>query len=91
MVTNKQLLAQIDIINQKLDVIMSQQDDLNADVQAIQQAVADLGAAASSIEAEIAALKNANPALDLSGLDSAVGSLKDAVSSVGAIAAPPAG
>jgi predicted nucleic acid-binding Zn-ribbon protein len=94
MVTNRQLLAQLDTINKKLDVIMSQQDDLNTDVQAIQQAVTDLGTAATSIEDEITALKNANPSLDLSGLDTAVASMQTAVSSVAAIAppaAPPAG
>ena len=90
MVTGKQILAQLATINKKLDVIMSQQDDLNTDVQAIQQAVTDLGTAAASIEDEITALKNANPALDLSALDTAVGSLKTAVSGVSAIAAPPA-
>ena len=95
--TLDQVLAAVQLATRKIDtllseagIIMSQQDDLNADVQAIGQAVTDLGTAAAAIEAEIAALKNANPALDLSGLDSAVGSLKDAVSAVGAIAPPAA-
>jgi predicted negative regulator of RcsB-dependent stress response len=79
------ILAAVMVANQKLDVLMSQSDDLSADVQAIDQAVTDLGTAAAAIEAEIAALKNANPALDLSGLDSAVASLKASVSSVAAI------
>jgi predicted nucleic acid-binding Zn-ribbon protein len=90
MVTNRQLLAQLDTINKKLDVLMSQQDDITADVQAIQQAVDDLGTAATAIEDEITALKAANPALDLTGLDAAVGSLKTAVSGVAAIAPPAA-
>lgn len=88
--TLDQILAAITVANQKLDVIMTQQDDLAADVQAIDQAVTDLGTAASAIEAEIAALKAANPALDLTALDTAVGSLKTAVSSVAAIAPPAA-
>jgi predicted negative regulator of RcsB-dependent stress response len=79
------ILAAITMANQKLDMLMSQQDDLTADVQAIDQAVTDLGTAASAIEAEIAALKAANPALDLSGLDSAVASLKASVSTVAGI------
>lgn len=94
MVTGRQILAQLNTINKKLDVLMSQQDDLNTDVQAIQQAVTDLGTAATSIEDEITALKNANPSLDLTALDAQVASLKDAVTAVGAIAppaAPPAG
>ena len=82
--------AGIGTINKKLDVLMSQQDDITADVQAVQQAVTDLGTAATAIEAEITALKNANPALDLSGLDTAVGALKNAVTSVAAIAPPAA-
>ena len=88
--TLDQILAAITVANQKLDVLMTQQDDLTADVQAIDQAVTDLGTAATAIEAEIAALKAANPALDLTALDTAVGSLKTAVSSVAAIAPPAA-
>ena len=88
--TLDQVLAAITVANQKLDVIMTQQDDLAADVQAIDQAVTDLGTAATAIEAEIAALKAANPALDLKPLDDAVSSLKTAVSSVAAIAPPAA-
>ena len=77
-------------IDTKAGQLMSQQDDLTADVQAIDQAVTDLGTAATAIEAQIAALKTANPALDLTALDTAVGSLKTAVSGVAAIAAPAA-
>jgi prefoldin subunit 5 len=86
--TLDQILNALNTINRKLDVLMSQQDDITADVQAVQQAVDDLGTAATAIEAEIAALKGANPALDLTGLDSAVASLKTAVSGVAAIAPP---
>ena len=88
--TPGQILAAINVANKKLDVIMSQSDDLAADVQAISQAVTDLGTAATAIEAEIAALKAANPALNLAPLDAAVGSLKTAVSGVAAIAPPAA-
>lgn len=88
--TLDQILAAINTVNKKLDVLMSQQDDLNADVQAVQQAVTDLGTAATAIETEIAALKAANPALNLTALDAQVGALKTAVSGVAAIAAPPA-
>jgi hypothetical protein len=86
-VTLAQVLAAVMVANQKLDVLMSQQDDLAADVQAIGQAVTDLGTAAAAIEAEITALKAANPALNLTALDSAVSSLKTAVSAVAAIPA----
>jgi hypothetical protein len=74
-------------INTKAAQLMSQQDDIAADVQAITQAVTDLGTAAAAIEAEIAALKNANPALDLTGLDAAVASLKTSVTTIAAIPA----
>jgi predicted nucleic acid-binding Zn-ribbon protein len=88
--TLDQILSAINSANRKLDVLMSQQDELNSDVQAVQQAVTDLGTAASVIEAEIAALKAANPALNLTALDAQVASLKTATAAVAAITAPPA-
>ena len=75
MVTHADIMRTLGIINQKLDVIMSQQDEINADV-------AELTAAVGSIQAEITALQNANPTLDLTALKSAV----DAVAAI----APPA-
>ena len=48
--------------------------------------MANLGTAAAAIQAEIDALKQANPALDLSGLDKAAADLSGAVSSVQALA-----
>ena len=89
-VTNRQLLTQLGIINQKLDVLMSQQDEINTDVQAIEAGVAQLNTAATAIQAEIDALKAANPALDLSALDKAAADLTGAVSAVAAIAPPAA-
>lgn len=86
----RKVLAQLQVINEKLDVLMSQQDDINADVTAIEAGVAGLGTAAAAIQAEIDALKAANPALDLSGLDKAAADLNGAVSGITAIAAPPA-
>jgi len=88
--TLSQVLSQLRVINLKLDVLMSQQDDINADVTTIEAGVANLGTAAAAIQAEIAALKAANPALDLSGLDKAAADLTGAVAGVAAIAAPPA-
>ena len=70
------LAASVKTITTTLGKIMSQQDDITADAAAIETAIAALAA-------EIAALKNANPALDLTGLDKAVADL-------GALAAPPA-
>jgi hypothetical protein len=84
------ILAQLHVINLKLDVLMSQQDDINADVTTIEAGVTALGTAAAAIQAEIAALKAANPALDLSGLDKAAADLTGAVSGITAITAPPA-
>lgn len=92
--TLAQVLTQLSIINQKLDVIMSQQDetsaDLAADVTTIEAGVANLSTAEAAIQAEIAALKAANPALDLTALDKAAADLTGAVSGISAIAAPPA-
>jgi predicted nucleic acid-binding Zn-ribbon protein len=90
LVTNRQLLQAIQILASKVDILMSQQDEIGADVQAIEGAVAQLNAAASAIEAEIAALQQANPALDLSGLQQAVADLGTAASAVAAIPPAPA-
>ncbi len=76
MVSNAQLLRHLMIIEEKLDVIMSQQDSIDADVTAISAALGDVATQTSAIAAtqqqiadEIAALKAGNPALDLSALD----------------------
>ena len=58
-------------LDQKVSALMSQQDEINADVTELQ-------AAAAAIQAEIAKLQTANPALDLTGLKSAV----DAVAAI---------
>jgi peptidoglycan hydrolase CwlO-like protein len=59
----------VHLLNAKADKLMSQQDEINQDVSELQAAVA-------AIAAEIAALENANPALDLSGLKAAVASVQ---------------
>ena len=86
----RQILTQLHVINLKLDVLMSQQDDITADVNTIEAGVTALGTAAAAIQAEIDALKAANPALDLTGLDKAAADLTGAVSGITAITAPPA-
>lgn len=87
-VTNRQLQQQLDRIEQKVDLMTEQQDQINTDVQAIEAGVANLATAAAAIQAEIDALKQQNPALDLSGLDKAAADLTGAVSSVQALAPP---
>lgn len=77
-------------LNRKADKIVSQQDDLNADVASIEAGVTALSDAATNIQAEIAALQAANPALDLTGLNTAVADLGNAVSAVSALQTPPA-
>jgi hypothetical protein len=88
--TLDKILAAINTINLKLDVLMSQQDNLDTDVQTIEAGVASLGTAAAAITAEIAALKEANPALDLTKLDKAAADLSGAVTTVAALAPPAA-
>lgn len=89
MVTSSaKILRSLQVINEKLDVIMSQQDEVNADVAQIQDGITALGAAAAAIQAEIDALKNANPALDLSALDAAAAALSPAVEAISALAPP---
>jgi GH25 family lysozyme M1 (1,4-beta-N-acetylmuramidase) len=89
-ISNAQLLQQLQILNKKADVIMSQQDEINADVQTIEAGVAALGTAEAAIQAELASLQAANPALDLSGLSAAAASLTTAVAGVTALAPAPA-
>lgn len=86
---------QLDRIEQKLDrilnqegTIMSNQDNINADVAAIEDVVADENSAITNIEAEIAALKTANPGLDLSGLDKAVADAKGTQAGIDALETP---
>ena len=87
---DREILASLAALHQKVDMLMSQQDDINADVTAIEAGVAQLGTAAQAIQAEIAALKQSNPTLDLSGLDQAVADLQGAVTTVQAQAPAPA-
>lgn len=87
-ITNLQILRSLQELHAKVDVIMTQQDDINADVTTIEQGVANLGTAATAIQAEIAALKAANPGLDLTALDQAAADLTGAVTAVSAIAPP---
>lgn len=88
-VTDRQLQQQLIRIETKVDLMTSQQDEINTDVQTIEAGVANLGTAAAAIQAEIDALKQQNPALDLSGLDKAAADLTGAVSAVSALAPPP--
>jgi hypothetical protein len=67
MVTNAAIMRSLQLLHQKVDIVMSQQDDINADVTELTTAVA-------AIAAEIAALQAANPTLDLTALKAAVDS-----------------
>jgi hypothetical protein len=89
-VTNLQILQSLQALHVKVDLLMSEQDQVAADVTTIEEGVANLGIAATAIAAEIAALKAANPSLDLSGLDKAAADLTGAVTSVSALAPPAA-
>ena len=88
-VTNRQLLNLLNIINEKADLIMTEQDQVNAAAQEIEADVAAEATALSAIKAEIAALQAGNPALDLSGLQAAVAGL-DTETAAEQAAVPPA-
>lgn len=90
MITNDQIWRSLQLLHQKVDILMTQQDDINADVTTIEQAVSNLGTAATAIQDEIASLKQANPTLDLSGLDAQAAALTTAVANVSALAPPAA-
>lgn len=78
-------------LHRKVDRLMATQAEIDAMVADIEAKVGALGTAADAIKAEIAALQNANPALDLSGLTKAVADLDTAAADVAAIPpAPPA-
>ena len=90
-VTNRQLLNLLNIINEKADLIMSTQDEVNAAAQQIEADVAAENTALAAIQAEIASLQAQNPALDLSALNQAVTDLGTATAAEQAVVPPPAG
>jgi len=97
LVTNRQVLAavailqaSVDTLQLKADALMTEQAGIDAAAQEIQADVAAEGAALTAIQAEIAKLQAGNPALDLSGLTSAVAALGTETAAEQA-AVPPAG
>lgn len=92
--TNDQILAALNTINRKLDVLMSQQDAIDTDVQALQQADVEIGQDTDALTAEIADLKakvDAGQPVNLSGLDAIATSLKAKTDALHALVpAPPA-
>ena len=83
------LREQVAALERKVDHFMSstqaQVDALTAAVSAVNT---DLGNAVTNIQAEIAALQQANPALDLTGLTDAVSALQGVQASVDALETP---
>lgn len=76
------------IVVQQGETLVSEQDEVNADVATIEQVVTDEQSAVQNIEAELQAAEAANPSVDLSGLDAAVGDLEGADKAVDALEAP---
>lgn len=77
-------------IEKILKEILMSQSDIDAATSQIQATETDLLAASQNIAAEIAALKSANPTLDLSGLEAAVAQLPAAQAAVDALETPAA-
>jgi predicted phage tail protein len=75
----------INILGEKVAV---QQADLDALAQTLSDENSDLNSAVTGIQAEITALQNQNPALDISGLQAQVDSMKTAVDSAAALVPP---
>lgn len=100
-VTNKQLQQLLLELNSKMDAIMTAQDDINAAVAAFGTILTDLQAQVTQLGADVAALAAllaAGQPVDTTALNAitatAAGiqsSLDSAVSSVTALAPPPAG
>lgn len=86
----REMVRSLISLHRKVDQLMTEQEQINADVQAIEAGVTALTDAAANIGAEIAALKQANPTLDLSGLDKAAADLGTAVTAVSVLQTPPA-
>jgi hypothetical protein len=68
---------------------MATQADVDALTAAVSGVSTDLAAAVTNIQAEIAALQTANPALDLSALQTAVSGLVTVQGTVDALETPP--
>jgi len=77
-VYERQILNALWRVERRLEILMSEQAEIDADVT-------ELNGAVTAIQAEIAQLQQANPALDLTALKTAV----DAVAGI-APPAPPA-
>src|SRR5262249_8703987 len=100
MVTNKQILAQIGILNKKLDVIMSQQDATDAAVRALAAAPPAVQPAAATLVTDVEAIAAkiaAGETVDTTALDALVttaqgvqAAIDTATASVAALAPPPA-
>jgi hypothetical protein len=75
------------------EIVLTTAGNTQADVDALTAQVTQLAAQlttdVTNIDAEIAALKTANPGLDLSKLEAAMTGLSGTVSTVDAIAPPP--
>ena len=68
---------------------MATQADVDALTTQVQQVASDLEAARTALQGEIDSLASANPALDLTGLQSAVQPLDAAVKSLGELQPTP--
>jgi hypothetical protein len=89
-VTNRQILQALADLTVKVDILMTEQAGIDAAAQEIQADVTRENTALAAIQAEIATLQAGNPALDLSGLQAAVGQLDQATAAEQAAVPPPA-
>ena len=69
------ILAELQAIKATLEVIVSNQEELNARAASLQAGVDALQLAVDGVQQAIDDLKAANPALDFSALDAAMGNL----------------
>jgi hypothetical protein len=85
------VLGQTGQITRLGEGLMAQQEDIDALTAALAQEDSDLNTAVTGIQAEIAALQNANPALDLTALTAQVDATAAAVAAAAALVPPVAG
>lgn len=76
-ITRREYQHQLERIYRRISILMTSQADITAIVDSVAQVEADLAASQATLQSELDALSQANPSLDLSGVQAAVASLDD--------------
>lgn len=85
---NTLITQQNDVITQQMEKLMDQQTELNADTAEIEKDVAAEAGYLVEIKNELAAAQQANPLVDFSGLEAAIGKLDTGAADEQTVAEP---